>query len=705
MIRSGGHRGLGALALLLVLLAASEPSQAAVLEDATIRCPGGTATLSLDGIGAAGQRQLPMRYREDEDVCELSLRITGAQGRLSMLGSDDFDVVDSLAPSASGTYAAKLRFYEISRSEFLKIRLRDSSGTLLELALAPFARTEIRLDTAGLQWSQGQEAAVEILCNHPGNLVPFPVWKQADGFQYRLVESQERMFLHVLPVTIGPCDYALSLPLRKPDLVDGVVGPAEVRLQGQFLFRKARMPFLRISPQTVLLDDRSGREGIEVQLESSLSLASGRKYLLEESEAPGGPAIGEIFVKNIQSTGHVVGLLRAFNLHRRQSGSLFLKEAEAVRAVTNLDVLPQVHAGTVKVMRNGRDWLSDAVIHPGETVHLRIEGQSLDQARFGFGELDLSPDAAADLSSETVFECKVTVPMSISRSIVPILDHGKPTGLALVVKEYQRAHAFDYLSVEYGNGPRSLPGISGPELAPGTIRDVQIRMDPKELDSGQVLYGKQYVSVEVKVTGPTGNLLDVTTINDLVVCPDEHSPRFGFYDRSDCSGNVLNLNEHLGINTFDLEPWSKISLTFSNVADKHEQVRPPRRIDIYRQQRVRFDVDVSFPFGLLIRKASDEGWGNFSGVSMAMMAKLGFYENGAIDRLEPYELAAGFIALDAFDLSQVSSSRDLGVVALMTLNPVNPQRKLSFPIYFGGGYLLYSHEWFWLLGPGISVQF
>ena len=52
-----------------------------------------------------------------------------------------------------------------------------------------------------------------------------------------------------------------------------------------------------------------------------------------------------------------------------------------------------------------------------------------------------------------------------------------------------------------------------------------------------------------------------------------------------------------------------------------------------------------------------------------------------------------------------ASDRDLAVVGLLTLNPVNTSRKLSFPIYFGGGYLVSQGKWFWLLGPGVSVQF
>ena len=131
-----------------------------------------------------------------------------------------------------------------------------------------------------------------------------------------------------------------------------------------------------------------------------------------------------------------------------------------------------------------------------------------------------------------------------------------------------------------------------------------------------------------------------------------------------------------------------------------------KTIEIVLQKLYSFDINVSFPTGLLIKKANEAGFGNFSGVSMAVLAQYSFYAKDKIAKLEPYTIGAGFIALNAFDFSQTAaSSRDMGIVIIGTLNPVNTNRKLTFPIYLGGGYLLSQKKMFWLLGPGISVQF
>jgi hypothetical protein len=96
---------------------------------------------------------------------------------------------------------------------------------------------------------------------------------------------------------------------------------------------------------------------------------------------------------------------------------------------------------------------------------------------------------------------------------------------------------------------------------------------------------------------------------------------------------------------------------------------------------------------------------DFAGVSMAVIGEYSFYRKDKINSLEPFKIGAGFLALNAFDLSNNSSSKDLGAVVLGTLNPVNTDKKFSFSIYFGGGYLISAKTFFWLIGPGITIQF
>jgi hypothetical protein len=73
--------------------------------------------------------------------------------------------------------------------------------------------------------------------------------------------------------------------------------------------------------------------------------------------------------------------------------------------------------------------------------------------------------------------------------------------------------------------------------------------------------------------------------------------------------------------------------------------------------------------------------------------------------LRPYKIGAGFVALNAFNLSQDSNvNRDLGIVLLGSVYPTRREARFTFPLYLGGGYLLSAGKWFYLLGPGIGVR-
>ena len=37
-------------------------------------------------------------------------------------------------------------------------------------------------------------------------------------------------------------------------------------------------------------------------------------------------------------------------------------------------------------------------------------------------------------------------------------------------------------------------------------------------------------------------------------------------------------------------------------------------------------------------------------------------------------------------------------------NPTRREAKFTFPLYLGGGFLLGTSQWFYMLGPGIGVR-
>src|SRR5690606_5745846 len=97
------------------------------------------------------------------------------------------------------------------------------------------------------------------------------------------------------------------------------------------------------------------------------------------------------------------------------------------------------------------------------------------------------------------------------------------------------------------------------------------------------------------------------------------SARYASYDKKGCLNSVISLNSYLSRKTLDLGDWSRIELEIMHDADKHQGESYTQRIDIVLERRVNFDIDVSFPAGLVtVRpdKPVGEQLGSFGGVSL-----------------------------------------------------------------------------------------
>ena len=419
----------------------------------------------------------------------------------------------------------------------------------------------------------------------------------------------------------------------------------------------------------------------------------------------GSPLIATLFLNEKLANNKVTGILRIFNLHKQSDGYLYIKDGDDPKCITNLNIIQKTSVDKIKIMRNGKDWVEENSVYPGETVNVRLEGQSLSKAKIHFDPLiEVANDSV--IKNDNLIEYKVRVPINISKKSIAIYNNNQNTGISLIVKEYQITRPFDYINIRLGNKLKNLTDFRGPEFFDDHLKDVIISFRPDKIETESKLFGKQYFTVDVKVFNKTGELKDFTIIEDLAVCPADNSTRYPYYDKSDCSASDISLNSKLSGGIYDLKDWSKIRMAFKNQKDKYSKDIQAKTIDIVLQKLYSFDIDVSFPAGLLIKKANTAGYGDFSGVSLAIMEQCSFYAKEKIAQLQPYKIGVGFIALNAFDFSSSSTSgRDMGIVILGTLNPVNTTKKLTFPIYVGGGYLLSGHTWFWLIGPGISVQF
>ena len=668
-----------------------------------------TFSTSKDTVNYQNKNYLSFVYSKENEVCDVKI-FPSTKYRIkdiSLVESADFKLVDSVVNYNKEYYTFKVQFLHLSTTDFLRFRLNielDSSIVIQDIPLLPVTNTTVKLNAKENDLTVGEEKVFELISNHPENIKPVPDWQATQGAEYRIMENNGQLFVHLLGNTVGTKVIPIALQTYKPSLVNRTLSCDLPVLSPEFTIKKAGLLFLQTDKNDFILDDKLKSEGVEIQLDNSRYLQLNNTYLVEAKEAAGSALIAEIFTKERLSNNRVLCQLRAFNYHRKSDGYLYIKDDNVAKFISNFNVISKVNIEHIKVMNNGKDWKEDATVYPGEIFNLRLEGQSMDKSRFRFNELvNLSGDSV--LRTENSVEYKLKVPLDISKKTIEIFNYTENTGKCLTIKEYAKPHPFDYIKINYGNGNKTLSEIHGPELYDKMIKDVVISFQPNKIDSINNLYGKQYLTLEIKVLGKKDEVVDVATIDDIVVCPGDKSPRYLFYDKSDCKSSEISLNSKITNTTYSLKDWSKIRLTFKNTADKYPQGAQEKTVEIVLQKHSDFDIDVSFPTGLLIKKMNSSSLGNFGGVSMAVIGQYSFYKKDKINSLEPFKIGAGFLALNAFDFSSSTSSRDLGAVVLGTLNPVNTDRKLSFSIYFGGGYLISAKTLFWLIGPGITVQF
>ncbi len=657
-----------------------------------------------------GKRQLPFAYDEENKVAEFYLRFSqiGDSNNLRIAPSKDFELIDSLIVYPS--YARfKVKFRELTESNFLKFTFQVSTDTssyqLTELPLYPYTDTYVEIYPSSDEVFIGEEISFDITTNNASNIVFDNRWTQDLPINYRINREGNQLVISILPGSLGYRSISVPLLVRKPVLTPEGFSYHLPPLEYTFQVKSGRLVFLQIDKQEVTPPDDKTTP-IEILLDNHRNLILGKTYRIENQEAQGGPLVAEIYTKSRLNTNKILCLMRIYANHRKSEGYLYIKDGDQAEFVTNIDITPKTSINSIAIQREGKDWQSGSTVYPGETVSVKLEGEGLHKASFFFqGADNLLLDSL--IRNENMAVYRIKVPETISSNRIEIFDHKESTGKSLTVSEFQKTRRFDFMKLDFGDEQILVDDINKPIYYEGTITDLLLTFDRAKIDRPGDLYGKQYLKIDVKVSNKQGNLLEIYKFDQVGICPAENSPRFGHYSQTDCQEENINFNNFLSRKTYDLDEWSKIEIDISHVNEKYSGQQVSRkRIIIYLKRRHTFDVDVSFPGGLLILKAGTDDFANFGGISFAMIAQFSFYQEGRIAKVKPYKLGAGFIAINAFNFSPAAqANRDVGLVVMGSVYPISSTNKLTFPLYVGFGYLMKEGKLFSLVGPGIRVQF
>ncbi len=654
-----------------------------------------------------GQNHLYFHFKEENPICEVRVYPYRDDlfSRLKLVKSNDFTVLDSMVNFNDEYYRFKIRFRNLYNADFLNFTFAvsnsDSSEISMEvIPLLPVTTTTVEFIPLNNELFIGEEKVFPLITDNIRNVWIDNLWTTDKLINYRLSEEGGKMYLHLISRNYGFQMLELHIKTKRPFLTEfGTLSYDLPVIREEFMVRRSRLRFLNIDREYIIHDPQN-LAGYEIQMQSNPSLNPGRTYRIENQEEPGGALIAELFVKSHIDNGRMLCILRPYSLHRINQGYLYIKENDQSLFITNLDIIPKPQIKNIQLLREGMDWTTNLSVHPGETVELRMEGESLQKASFEFeGVNNITLDTL--IHNEYVTTYVLNIPIDIYSRTIPIYNHGEKTGFELKVQEYRRPREFDYITIE-GNGfKRQVNTIGNTILTPEVIQYLTLKFDNNKIDSEGELYGQQHLNITVTLRGRNNELLEIKEFEDIVVCPGPFSPRDGFY-RGNCSSNVINVNNYLNKKTYDIESWSKITVEISNDKNIYDGAGFKETIEIIYEKYWRFDIEVSFPAGLVTY--GSESAGNLTGISMAMIAQFSFYQKNRINRLQPFKVGAGFLALDAFNFSENDDNRDLAIVILGSLYPTRKDKKLTFPLYFGGGYKLNAEEFFFLIGPGIRIS-
>ena len=664
-----------------------------------------------NAIQFRGKFYLPFEYSSENQIIEIKIYPSAKNeiNNLQVIPSKDYQILDSILFYNNSYYQFRIQFNQLSSTDFLALNfIIENKSKTSNIQIPIFAYTQ----TSAIFYQPiedvyiGEEKKYEIITNNIANLKLSSEWQHVNHFDYQLKEENGKAFIYIIPNKMGQQNLPIIFTTKKPFITsNGIISYDLPVREYKFNIRASRLSFLRIDDKNIIVP-QNFKTPIEITLENHRLLELEKTYRIEKQEERGGELIAELFTKTRLSNDKVICIIRPYAFHSMTDGFLFIKDGDVPKFLTNANLLPDVKISSIEILRGGNDWINSNEVFPGEKINIRFRGVGLSRANLILEDITYFTKDTLAINNDIMANFVMEIPIDFKKKSIEIFNKTKQLGNQLIVKEFQRPKKLDFVKVNYGNGDKLLTRLNETIFANNVMKDVVLEFDTDLIDSYEDLYGKQFMEINIRLLGARNELIEFKTIDNLEFCPSENSPRFNFVNGKTCSNNIIQINDYLDRKTFGLEDWSKIEIIVKHKKNKYDgEEGYEQKVFIVLQKLITFDVEVSFPAGLIIKKIGEEGFPSLGGISLAMIAQFTFYDAQKIRVEKPYKIGAGFIALNAFNFSPNIQDRDLGILVLGSVYPLKNTRKLSFPLYMGFGYFLNQSKLFYLIGPGIRINF
>ncbi len=663
-----------------------------------------TLRLSYTDYKISDEYTFVMPIRQTHEEVELRFYIDTAHSfvPLEVLEGKHYDVTDSLLIIGDSFYRVRLKLNDLLPGQAFSVLLAfDVEGRRrnYELQVTPYVNPKIAMAEESIELFNGEEKTVEVVTPFPEYVQVNEDWVEGDNVNYWLRRDGSGLQLLLQGKRTGEQVFSVPTTLKFVRPINGALLNKGPDIRVSVNVKPTRLRFLNVDQEHVFFDSESRTAG-EIQLDYDPRFQMKQTYRVEDVSDGGGRLIAEIVPKSTLGNDKILCDVYSYSYHRISDGYLYIKESGRTLAMTNFNVVNLPMIQEIAMMREGGDWTDNLSVYPGETIELRIRGNGLSISEFDFTPCKQERDTTR-ISDRIVFYT-ITVPRDIDRRKVSVFFNDDITQYDLRIREYKRPAPFGFVTIDFGAGRMLLTDedMDKPIFYRETIEDITLYFDRSKIDVQDRFFGIQELEIEVRILSQNNKLIDIQTIRNVVICPDSSSPRHTFYDGNDCDRASLSLNAHLVRKTFTLDAFDQVLIEVRHASGNG----PSERVHIYAERRYNFDVDFSFPAGLLAVDANDLSVGNFIGVSAAIMAQFKFYSKRRFGQPSPFQIGAGFLALNAFNFAE-DAQRDLGLVILASIVPVRNRSSFSLPIYIGGGYFFEGQRFLFLFGPGLQIRF
>lgn len=347
--------------------------------------------LSRNTIAVQGEQHLYFYYRQEDETAELEVYPLdfNTSRPVRIVRSADFLLLDSLTPVPNKPfYRAKIKFKELTATRFLRLTFSqpaDSVGSApltQSVNLLPVTRTTLELRPGDTELFVGEEKVFELSSNNLKNIRTTADWTKGRDIDYRITQEKGGLRLHVLPNALGTRLLTVQAQTERPFLTDNNrrVSYSLPPIRQEFSVKASRLRFLSVDKKEITIDDLSRRKGVELILDNGRTFDLKRTYRIEEQEEAGGTLIAELFTRQYLTNDRVLCWLRVYNTHRQTDSYLYIKENDQAKYITNFNISPKTTINAVSVRHRGGDWTNSTNVNPGETVDVRLEGESLARA-------------------------------------------------------------------------------------------------------------------------------------------------------------------------------------------------------------------------------------------------------------------------------------------------------------------------------------